>query len=314
MDTEQNNLSTELALKVIRRRGLWVVLCLVIGTVAAYGYSKQQTKMYTATAAVVFNENPLDQQIAGLPGSSSAESLLAQQTSNRELVRLGNLATKTATLLGHGLTAQQVSASISIGTQGETGIVNVSATSTSPTLATAVANTYATQFVKEHQSSNRHYFKSALAIVNNQLAELSPAQRVGTDGLALQNRAQTLSLLSELKYSNAQVAQKALVPSSPSSPKTKRNTILGAILGLLLGFAIVYILERFDRRIRDPETLEAIYSLPMLGAVPKSAALLYSARHADGGEKPSHLTRVRRLILFMLICALLMSTGTFAHC
>jgi succinoglycan biosynthesis transport protein ExoP len=149
----------------------------------------------------------------------------------------------------------------------------VAATSTSPVLAAAIANTYVNQFVKEQQRTNRQFFKSALALVNKQLAALTPAQRVGSDGLDLQERAHTLGLLSALGYNNVQVAQEALVPSSPSSPKTKRNTILGAVIGLLIGFGIALLLERLDRRIREPEELEAIYELPLLGAVPKSAAL-----------------------------------------
>lgn len=291
MEAEPTSLSIEQALGVIRRRAPVILLCLVLVAGAAYGYSKHQPKKYTATAAIAFNSNPLDRQIVGLSGSTSPESLLAQQTSNLELVRLGDMAAKTASFLGHGLTDEKVSASLSISAQGETSsaqgeatIVDVSATSTSPMLAAAIANTYASQFVKEHRSANRHYFKSVLALVNKQLAKLPPAQRFGADALVLENRAQTVGLLSELNYGGAQVAQKALAPSSPSSPRTKRNTILGATLGLLLGLGLAFLLERLDRRIREPKDLEAIYDLPMLGIVPKSATLSQSARH-DGGKR-----------------------------
>lgn len=291
MDSEPTSLSTEHALGVIRRRAPLILLCLVLLAGVAYGYSKHQTKKYTATAAVAFNNNPLDRQIAGLSGSTSPEDLLAQQTSNLELVRSGDMAAKTARLLGHGLTDEKVSASVSISAQGETSssqrettIVDVSATAASPMLAAAIANTYASQFVKEHRSVNRHYFESVLGLVNKQLKKLPPEQRFGADALTLENRAQTVGLLSELNYGGAQVAQKALSPSSPSSPRTKRNTILGAILGLLLGLGIAFLLERFDRRIRSPEDLVTIYGLPMLGVVPKSAALSQSAPH-NGGQR-----------------------------
>lgn len=291
MDSEPTGLNTRQALGVIRGRAKLILLCLVLVAGAAYGYSKQQTKMYTATAAVAFNNNPLDRQIAGLSVSTSPESLLAQQTSNLELVRFGDIAMKTARLLGHGLTDGKVSASLSISAQGETSssqrettIIDVSATSASPILAAAIANTYARQFVKEHWAVNRHYFKSVLTLVNKQLEKLPPEQRFGADALTLENRAQTVSLLSELNYGGASVAQRAFAPSSPSSPRTKRNTILGAILGLLLGLGITFLLERFDRRIRTPEDLEMIYGLPKLGVVPKSAALSQSARE-EGGQR-----------------------------
>jgi capsular exopolysaccharide synthesis family protein len=204
--------------------------------------------------------------------------LAAQQASNVELVKGGDTAAKTARLLGDGLTAEQVAGSLGVKGQGESSVVDVSAAATSPVLAAAIANTYSRQFVNEQQSANRQYFKSALALVNKQLAALSPKQRVGPDGVELQDRAQTLGLLAELDYGNIQVAQEALAPTSPSSPKTKSNTILGAVLGLLLGLGVALLLERLDNRIRRPEDLETIYRLPVLGVVPKSTAL-------DGGGK-----------------------------
>lgn len=279
---EQEALNLEQALRVLRRRVPLIVLCIAVVAGAAYGYSKHQTKKYTATASLSFSSNPLNQQIMGLSASSSGGSSLTQQASNLELVRLGDMAAKTALRLGHGLTEEKVGESVSVSAQGESSVVDVSATSTSPVLAAEIANTYVRQFVKEQQNANRQYLRSALANVDRQLAGLSPAQRLGADGLNLQDRAQTLRLLSGLKYGNVQVAQEAVVPASPSSPKTSRNTALGLLLGLLIGLGLAFVLERLDRRIRGPEDLETIYRLPLLGLVPESPALSRSARPKKG--------------------------------
>jgi len=277
MDPEQQtNVSFEQFLGVLRRRAPWVVACVVLAAGIAYGYSKHKTKQYTATAAVNFVSNPLYQQISGL-STSGGETGLALQASDLELVRLGATAVQTAHLLG--LTPQTVRASLSIGGKGESNIVEVTASSTSPTLAAAIANTYVARFVKDQQQSNHLFFKAALAAVYKQLAALPPAQRVGPDALDLQTRAHTLELLLQLGYNNVQVAQEALVPAAPSSPRTSKNTALGAALGLLIGLAIAFLLERFDRRIRQPEDLGEIYHLPMLGVIPKSAALTRPATH-----------------------------------
>src|SRR5271165_985220 len=206
MDTEQTNLGLEHVLGILRRRAVWIVLCCVLVAGAAYAYSKHQPKKYTATASLVFNNNQQGQQIAGLPAASSSNPQ-AQQNTNLKLVELGDMAAKTASLLGQGLTKEAVSADLSVSAQGESNIVDASATATSPALAAAIANTYTEQFVAEQQSANHAYYAAALKLVNKQLAALSPKERAGTAGLALQERAQSLATLAELRNSNVQIAQ-----------------------------------------------------------------------------------------------------------
>jgi len=276
------------ALGVLRHRMPLIVLCVVVVAGAAYGFSRQQTKSYTASASLIFNENPLSEQIAGLPGSSAnSTTLMAEEASNIERVKGGSVAAQTASILGRGVTEAKVIESLTVGGQGESDVVVVSATTTSPVLAAKIANTYVKLFVKKQQSANLQYYKSALAIVNRQLAELSSRQRTGSGSVELEDRAQKLRFLVDLKEANVQVAAEATAPTSPSSPKTSRNTGLGVVLGLLIGLALAFTLERLDRRVKEPEDLELIYQLPLLGTVPQSAALSRYARQKT--RKPAVL-------------------------
>jgi tyrosine-protein kinase len=281
-----SNLSLEQAIGVVRRRFPWILLCVVLLGGAAFAYSKHQTKKYTATASLVFNNNQTNQQAAGLQ-AVSVNNQQAEQNTNLKLVQLGDMATKTAARLGQGLTKEKVNESLAVSAQGESNIVSVAATATSPVLAAEIANTYTEVFVKEQQNANHAYYASALALVNRQLAALTPRERLSPSGIALAGRAQSLGVLAELRSGSVQVAESAAVPTSPSSPKTTRNTALGLVLGLLLGLGVAFLLERFDRRIREPKDLEALYGLPLLGVVPESSALSRNSRR--GANSPGLL-------------------------
>jgi succinoglycan biosynthesis transport protein ExoP len=270
-------LGLERALSILRQRLLLIVLCVVVVAGAAYAVSKRQTKKYTASASLVFNSNPLSRQIAGLPVSTNGSELQTLEASRLELVKGGDVAGRTATLIGHGLSERGLLESLSIASQGESGVIDVSATTTSPKLAAEIANVYTQQFVTEQQGGNQQYYKAALAIVHKQLAALSPKERVGAGGVELQDRAQTLTLLSELKEGSATVAAEARTPSSPSSPKTSKNVGVGVVAGLLIGLVLVFVLDRFDRRIRKPEDLARVYDRPLLGSIAKSNALSHDS-------------------------------------
>ncbi len=271
MESEQTGLTTEQVLGVMRRRVPVILLCFVVVAGVAFGLSKQQTKKYTATASLVFSNSQLSQQVAGLP-VANGNNQQAQQNTNVKLIELGDMAEKTASILGRGLTKDDIKEDLSATAQGESNIVDVAVAANSPSLAAEIANTYTNQFVNEQQHSNSRAFNSALRIVHRQLAALPPKERATTQGLALQERAQSLEIFALLQSGTVQVAQPATAPTSPSSPKTLRNTALGAVLGLMLGLGIAFLLERFDRRIRKPQDLGSIYGLPLLGVVPESGA------------------------------------------
>lgn len=82
----------------------------------------------------------------------------------------------------------------------------------------------------------------------------------------------------------------ARLPTSPSSPNTKQNLALGALLGLLIGVGYAVVRDRLDRRIRSAEGVERSTGLAAVGALPfesgleKEPRLLSFVSDARGGD------------------------------
>jgi capsular exopolysaccharide synthesis family protein len=306
------------ALSFMRRRGVWIIVCVLLSVIAALGYSKHQTKKYTATASVLFSGSQLSQAIAGFPSTATGNGLI-EQANNLELLRLGDLAQKTAATVGEGVTAEEVSKAVSIAGQPESSIASIAAVSTSPKLAAKIANAYAGQFVKEQERSDAKFYLSALALVRKQLAALKPQQQSGADGLQLQSRAQSLALLAGLQPRSVEVTEHALIPTAPSSPRTTRNLISGLLVGLFLGFGVALLLERVDQRVTTADELEALYDAPLLGVAPQSRVLAQVSR-SSGDATPtfSHkdveafhmiLARLRAVNSDQAVCTVLVTSA-----
>src|SRR5574344_967783 len=71
-----------------------------------------------------------------------------------------------------------------------------------------------------------------------------------------------------MNVDNVQILDGATLPEAPSSPRIARNTAIGAVLGFILGMAIVMIKELSDTRIKSSEDITAEFDIPVLGLIP----------------------------------------------
>jgi succinoglycan biosynthesis transport protein ExoP len=267
--------SLEYVLQVLRRRWLVVVGITVVTGLLGFGAAHLHHETYTASATVVFGNSDMsgiDQQASGL-SNPVAPSPIAQSATNVLLLTEGRTAARTATIVGHGLTAAVVAASTTVAPQGQSNAVSVSATATDPALAALIANTYVNQFIVSQRVGDRAAVAQAHRLVARQLAALSSVQRAGVDGQALADRAESLSILESLADGNVKLLNKAGVPTSPSSSGPLQDAGLGLLVGLILGLTIAFLLERLDHRLRDPEEMERAFGLPVVGHIPERRAL-----------------------------------------
>ncbi len=76
-----------------------------------------------------------------------------------------------------------------------------------------------------------------------------------------------------------QVLASAEVPDSPVLPDIPRNVVVGGLIGLLGGLALVFALDRLDDSVGSKEEAERVSGLPTLGLIPRTP--VGSARGED---------------------------------
>ena len=64
------------------------------------------------------------------------------------------------------------------------------------------------------------------------------------------------------------VVDAADVPTSPSKPNLINNLLISLLLGIGLGVALALVREQMDEAITDPEDVERVTGMPLLGTVP----------------------------------------------
>ena len=75
------------------------------------------------------------------------------------------------------------------------------------------------------------------------------------------------------KVSDVTTLEAAVPAEKPSTPQTKRNLVLGFIVGAFLATALVLVLEVLDDRVKRPQDIEEGLGMTLLGVVPQAEKL-----------------------------------------
>jgi succinoglycan biosynthesis transport protein ExoP len=267
-----------------RHAGL-IVLCTVLTAAAAFGVSELQQKQYSASASLLFRNPGFAEDLFGTTAATTSTDPTREAATNERLVGLKAVSVRAAEHLS-GLSAEEVSNMISVSSQGEAEIVAVTASSTDPAQAREVADVFAKQFIAFRAETDKAKLLQAKMLAEREFKKLPPKEQEGPRGQALSKGVEKLGILASLQTGNAELVQHAELPTSPSSPKPVRNTILGVLLGLLLGVGLAFLFESLNRRLRDPEEAREILDLPVLGTIPESKAIMASNEMAAAPVLP----------------------------
>ena len=87
-----------------------------------------------------------------------------------------------------------------------------------------------------------------------------------------------------------QVLEQAQTPASPVSPRPKRDALGAAILGALIGAAVVFVIEFWDDTVRSADEAAALFAVPVLAAIPNEATktgVTHGLAHGLGRRRPA---------------------------
>jgi succinoglycan biosynthesis transport protein ExoP len=296
-----------------------IVLCALLGGVAAYVASRLSAPIYQASNTLLINE-------ARTPGAANYQDLLTSERVSRtyaELLTRRPILARVATQLGQNpnIFDNGVVTNLSVTPVRDTQLIRISVEGISPELVTAVANTLPPVFIAEIQSIQSARFAGSK---NNLLTQLETLEqdisaseaalaRIGVPQTALeeQERQQLQNALTQFQASytnllqsyeelrlveaqsmdNITVVEPAEIPETPIRPRTMTNTLLAMIVGAMLAMGVVFLLEYLDDRIHSPSDLEKVMDAAWLGAVPRIPgvdAKEYSRKQLITEREPRH--------------------------
>lgn len=246
-------------LRAIKAHRLVFTLVVIATVAAAAIWTSTASKQYSATAQILVT--PLSQDNESFLGFNllrdSGDPTRTVQTA-AALIESRTAARRAAEALGDGRSAQEILDSVTIQPAGESNVLEVTATATTPSKASRTANAFTNSVLALRHASLNDELESAI-------------ERLETTRAPTPERERQINALSTLKQNGdptLSVAQLAISSDSPLGPSAVIVLGLALLAGLAIATATAVVLEMTERRIRDEEEAVRLYPLPVLTRVP----------------------------------------------
>lgn len=253
-------------LRVVRERWRVILASVVVCVAAAAFQSLIREDSFQATARVLFGESQVTDAAfninrdTGDPERDAAtQVLVATSPEVADRVRRTIQSPETADALLEQVTVQAAE---------NANVLEFTATEADPGQAARVANAFADQYVAFNRQSEIDQLEASQRALERQRETLE----AGSEERDAVNR--QLTQINQYKAAargGTRVLGNAEPPTARSAPQPRRDVVLGVILGLVLGITLAFLIDFFDRRMKEPEQFEEGYRLRTLAAVPQTA-------------------------------------------
>lgn len=263
----------------IFRKWWWLLaLCAVLGAGAAYVVSVQMTPTYEASTLLMIGDT-ID-IVNPTTGEMQTSEKLAQTYA--ELIKTRPILDATVAALNLPDTPN-----VTVSLVRNTQLMRITVADSIPERAAATADELARQLIQQSPSdpqrqeqAYREFVRGQLSDLEQEIATLSQvivAEKEKGDSETLaqleqalnERRANYSALLSYVKGSSTNyisVIEAARIPDIPTKPKVMQNTLLAAIVGLMLAGGAAFLIEYLDDSVKSQADVELL-GLPTLGVI-----------------------------------------------
>jgi Mrp family chromosome partitioning ATPase/capsular polysaccharide biosynthesis protein len=251
------------------RRWKWLILTgVVVVPAVAVLMASRESPLYQASAQVWIKRQNLAFQLQNLTDPTAFD---ANRTLNTEaqLARIPTVARRALNAARvQGYPSDLLGAS-SVTTAQDSDLLTFAVRDRRPERAILLANAYARAFTRYEQEIDNASIRNALASIEKRIADL---EATGAKDSPLYTS--LLTTEGQLRGVQALQSPRAIVVREAGgagqiAPHEFRVGILGAILGIVLGFGLAFLADALDTRIRSEAQVRSRLGLPLLGRLPK---------------------------------------------
>jgi len=256
-------------LAILRRRKWVVIESVVIVAIVTGLLSLQQQKVFQSTAAMLINQQDLGAVVTGLPTSNAGADPARSVQTQATLARVPEVARNAVARAGvPGMSAGQLLFNSSVTGSPDSDFLTFVVKSGDAVAAQKLATAYADAYSDYRLRLDTSALKRARLELEKRATDLAASgDRTSVLYRDVVQKAQQLRTMELLQQRNAVV--KSASAGVQIAPTPKRNALLGAMLGLVLGLGIVAVWEALDKRVRSEDEIEAILDMPLLARLPE---------------------------------------------
>ncbi len=273
-----------------------IVLGTILGAGIAYVSSRLTTPVYSAATTLLVNEAPSSGKTADYTSILTSERLAQTYSAMMTKQPVVKAALESLKL---DLPSDTLPARINVNLVRDTQLMVLQVESENPQLAMDLSNAIPMAFSQQNVAVQTERYADSKANLTKEIDTLkeqiadkqteinaigtpagpskeSELARLQTELTQLrQSLAYLLQSYENIRLAEAQstsnivVVEPATLPTIPVRPRTTQNTLLGALIGLMLSIGVVFLIEYLDDRIRSPDQIDKILKLPVVGLIAK---------------------------------------------